>query len=80
MLDPGLELRRHSNDRVNLKQAILGKLVYSVGKDPHNATSHDWFFATTLAVRDRIVDGWMDAIRRAYAQDENGRTISASSS
>jgi starch phosphorylase len=70
LLDPGLELRRHSNDRVNLKQAILGKLVYSVGKDPHNATSHDWFFATTLAVRDRIVDGWMDAIRRAYAQDE----------
>ncbi|SNB66484.1 glycogen phosphorylase [Arboricoccus pini] len=50
-------------DPAALKSAILDKLVYSVGKDLDRATRHDWFFATTLAVRDRIVDHWMQTHR-----------------
>jgi starch phosphorylase len=57
-------------DGESLKAAILDKLVYSVGKDPANATRHDWFFATSLAVRDRIVDGWMATTRDIYAANE----------
>ena len=37
-----------------LRRAILGKLIYRVGKDPQNATRHDWFFAVALAVRNRL--------------------------
>ena len=48
-----------------LRAAILDKLTYAVGKDPGHAQPHDWFMATALAVRDRIVDRWM----RCHAQD-----------
>jgi starch phosphorylase len=53
-----------------LAQAIQAKLAYSVGKDPAHATRHDWFFATSLAVRDRIVDGWMASTRGVYEADK----------
>ena len=47
-------------------QAILAKLTYMVAKDPAHALEHDWLIATALAVRDRIVDRWIDATRRTY--------------
>ena len=31
-----------------------------VGKDPGHARDHDWLIATALAVRDRIVDRWIE--------------------
>jgi starch phosphorylase len=45
---------------------VLVKLTYAVGKDIRNARDHDWFAATALAVRDRIVDRWMDSTRSTY--------------
>ena len=51
------------------RKAILGKLIYQVGKDPQHATRHDWFFALALAVRDRLVDGWMTTTRTIYDAD-----------
>ncbi|MEO8305525.1 MAG: glycogen/starch/alpha-glucan phosphorylase [Betaproteobacteria bacterium] len=48
------------------RDSIVGKLTYMVGKDPEHAQEHDWFMATALAVRDRIVDRWVDATRRTY--------------
>ncbi len=47
-----------------LRTAILSKLVYAVGKDIPTAGPRDWFIATALAVRDKIVECWMDATRR----------------
>ena len=46
--------------------SVLAKLTYMVGKDPAHAQEHDWLLATALAVRDRIVDRWMDATRKTY--------------
>jgi len=46
------------------KQAIEDKLHYVVGKDATVASERDWFMATTLAVRDDIVDGWMASTRQ----------------
>ena len=57
-------------DRASLRRAILEKLIYAVGKDPGHATIHDWFQATALAVRDRMVDGWMDTTRSVYRRNE----------
>jgi starch phosphorylase len=68
--DLGVQLGRRSLDKDGLKKAIVGKLLYSVGKDPEHATAHDWYFATALACRDRVIDGWMDTTRRVYARDE----------
>ena len=56
-------------DRRRFRKAILGKLIYQVGKDPQHATRHDWFFALALAVRDRLVDGWMTTTRTVYDAD-----------
>ena len=53
-----------------LRAAILEKLAYQVGKRRVTATQRDWFMATALAVRDRVVDGWMAGIEQAYRQEE----------
>lgn len=57
----------HDGDAVAAFQnSVLDKLTYLVGKDPHHSQDHDWFIATALAVRDRIVDRWIDATRKTY--------------
>jgi starch phosphorylase len=48
-----------------LRDAIVAKLYYSVGKTVSGASEHDWFMASALAVRDRIVDGWQDSYNRS---------------
>ena len=45
---------------------IVHKLTYMVGKDPGHAREHDWLIATALAMRDQIVDRWIEATRRTY--------------
>ena len=47
-----------------LQSEILEKLTYSVGKDPIVARPHDWLKATILAVRDRVIDQWMESSRQ----------------
>ena len=49
-----------------IKSAILDKLTYSIGKNPEVANRHDWLVATTLALRDIMIEGWMASTRRAY--------------
>lgn len=53
-------------DPGTIRAEILEKLAYSVGKDPAVAKRHDWLNATILALRDRIIDRWMDSTKRAY--------------
>ena len=42
-----------------LRAAILAKLTYVLGKNSDTATDYEWYQATALAVRDRLVDIWM---------------------
>ncbi len=42
-----------------LRAAILAKLTYVLGKSADAATDYEWYQATALAVRDRLVDIWM---------------------
>lgn len=41
---------------VELREDIRAKLIYALGKSPDSARERDWFAATALALRDRIVD------------------------
>jgi len=50
-------------DRASLRKSVANRLVYSLGKDPATATPRDWFHATALAVRDRLIEQWMDTTR-----------------
>jgi starch phosphorylase len=67
-------LRRQSlsvplhDDVAALAQAIQAKLVYVVGRAPETARPHDWFIATAHAVRDRVVDRWLESHRNAHEQ------------
>ena len=53
-------------DAETIRAEILEKLAYSIGKDPIVAKDYDWLNATILALRDRVIDRWMDSTRAAY--------------
>src|SRR6218665_2008424 len=49
-----------------IQAEILEKLTYFIGKDPIVARPHDWLKATIYAVRDRIIDQWMESSRETW--------------
>ena len=62
---PAFDHHRPGADRVSVRNAVAHRLVFSLGKDPATATPRDWFHATALAVRDRLIERWMDGMRTA---------------
>jgi starch phosphorylase len=60
--------RGGANDAIALREAILAKLTYAMAKDRSNACARDWFVATALAVRERIIDRWIESTRRTSAE------------
>ena len=65
---PRIALPAQDEDVATLRRSIVAKLTYSVGRDPIVASERDWFIATALAVRDRMVERWVPATRAAYLQ------------
>src|SRR5690606_13436659 len=55
-----------ASDVESLRNEILEKLTYSVGKDPIVARNNDWLTATILTVRDRVIDQWMESSRDTW--------------
>jgi starch phosphorylase len=53
----------------DLRDAVLAKLTYVVGKDRNSASPRDWFIATALAIRDPIVEQWIASTNANYAKD-----------
>ena len=57
-----------------IKGSYLNHLKYSLAKDEFSATDHDRYYALALAIRDRLVDGWIrtsvtyhkTGVKRAY--------------
>ena len=60
---PDDELRSGSSVE-SLKAAVLSKLAYAIGKTTPDASQRDWFLATALAVRDRMVQGWQHSYEK----------------
>ena len=54
------------DDVAAFRAAVINKLTYMVAKTASHAREHDWFMATALAVRDRIIDRWSETTRKAY--------------
>ena len=57
----------------DMQAHILDVLRHRVGKDVHSATPHDWFTATVLALRDKVIDQWMESTHRTY--EESGKRV-----
>lgn len=53
-----------SADIAAFRTAIVEKLAYSYGKTPETAGLHDWYLATAIALRDRIVERWLKTGQR----------------
>nr|WP_242530800.1 glycogen/starch/alpha-glucan phosphorylase [Roseococcus thiosulfatophilus] len=53
-----------------MRDAILRKLTYDIGKSRAGALDRDWFMATALAVRDHVVQPWLNDMRAAYDTGE----------
>jgi len=51
----------HGATSGSLRNAILSKLRYAMRKSAQSATDRDWYMATVLALRDRIVDVWSNS-------------------
>jgi starch phosphorylase len=49
-----------------LRTAILDKLTYAVCKSRNSASQRDWFLATALAARDRVVERWLESTAETY--------------
>ena len=52
-----------------IRQAMVDRLVYAVGKDLQSATQRDWLDALFYVVRDRIMDSWRESLAKAREQD-----------
>jgi hypothetical protein len=52
-----------------LRQTILEHLISTTGKDRSAASSRDWYIATALVVRDRIIQSWIPSKKSAYDSD-----------
>jgi starch phosphorylase len=53
----------------SLRQSVNKRLLYTVGKDSVAASKRDWLYALSAAVRDRLVERWMDTTRLQYKQN-----------
>ncbi len=65
-----IALPAQDEDVAALRRSIIAKLAYSVGKDPVAASDRDWFVATALAVRDRVIERWMTSTRATKAAEK----------
>jgi len=64
----------HQHEPLNLslnlvRKSLTDHLIFSVGKDTITATHRDWFFALAGAVRERLIERWMETMRRYYRND-----------
>ena len=53
----------------SFRRAIANHLTFTIGKDAASASKRDWLYALSVAVRDRLVERWLDTTRRQYRQN-----------
>ena len=56
-----------------IKLSFIANREYNLAKDKYTATMHDNFMATSIAIRDRIVERWMVTQERYH--DENQKRV-----
>src|SRR5450631_3726828 len=56
---------RTGRSPAELKQAILDNLYYVQTRIPAIASTNDWYMAVAFAVRDRMMNDWVEAFGRA---------------
>ena len=57
-----------SSEVSSLADAIRDKLLYQVGTEPDQARPEDWLHATVFALRDHIVDRWVESEHKSQGR------------
>src|SRR5881275_2995643 len=65
---PIADLPASEADLEAFKSSVLAKLTLAIGKDGAAATPRDWFVATALALRDRVIHRWLAVNRATHAE------------
>src|SRR5215468_7170082 len=65
---PIADLPATDEDIEAFKASVLAKLTLAIGKDGAAATPRDWFVATALALRDRVIHRWLEVNRASHAE------------
>jgi glycogen phosphorylase len=65
----GFECDTLGRDRHALRRSLSNRLIFSMGKDPITATARDWYNTTAYAVRERLIERWMETMRSYYRSD-----------
>ena len=63
---------QHSQQGMELEAirlAIADRLTFSISKDTLTATQLDWLDSVSYAVRDRLIERWMNTMRSYYRED-----------
>ena len=58
---------------IEIDALIIDVLRHRIGKDERAAKLHDWYKAAILALRDGIIDRWIDSTRRTY--EDGGKRV-----
>ena len=53
-------------DVESIKRSLANRLEYLIGKDLYTATPRDWGSVAAYAVRDRLMERWMETMRTYY--------------
>ncbi len=56
-------------DTESIRRAIADRLTFTIGKDTLTATELDWLNSVSYAIRDRLIERWMNTMRSYYACD-----------
>ena len=56
-------------DAGSIRRSIANHLVYTLGKDLYAAKTRDLYHTLAYAVRDRLIERWMETMRSYYRQD-----------
>lgn len=59
----------HAATVAALKEEVLHRLTFTICKDAATASPRDWFVATALAARDRVIESWLASTKRNYSED-----------
>lgn len=70
----GAETNPVTGDRfASLGESLLHHLHFSLAKDEHSATRHDYYLALVMAIREKLIGRWLKTQQRYY--EENRKRV-----
>ena len=56
-------------DMDSIRNALSAHMTFSISKFPFLATTRDWYESAAFAIRDRLVERWMETMQTYYRED-----------